>query len=350
MILAVALAVVAVVKITLPRPLIHKGKTVEQWAADLNAGDQKARDEAAGVFKELGARAVPDLITLLRGQDSWFRKKVFAVAPKLPSPVRRLIFRTMKPVYWPDVHIVAARALGIIGPDAKEAAPLLNEALRQIDVPLLNEASIALGKIGKDSVPFLINDLEHRSQLVRHAAAYGLAVAGTNSLPAIPALVERFGDSDESVRSSASFALSCMGTSAVPAVLQAIRERKGLARRTAIGAATTLHSPNEFIPALLAVLKDDNDATNRLTAATALAVMRYWKKEVVAAMIDLLKDPDASVRLRAVKNLGETPWKAHAAIPALNELLNDPNEEVRTAARETLEKINSAPVPQAQAK
>ncbi len=349
MIFVIALNLVIFVKVSLPKPVIYQGKTVGQLAADLIAGDQKTRDDAAIAFKELGARAVPDLMRLLRGKDSWFRRKVFAFAPKLPLPIRRLLLRFVKPIYWPDVHLTAARALGIIGPDAKEAVPLLDEALRGKDIGVSMEAATALCRIGKVSVPFLIHALKNERAPVRHWAAYALGVMGTNAAPALPALIKCFGDTDASVRDTSASAMNNLGERARKAVLQVIVQREGVARRTAIGAATAMHAPNEFIPALIAVLKDD-DATNRLAAATALGMMRFWTKEVVAAMTDLLKDLDASVRLQAVKNLGEAPWKARPAIPMLNELLNDPNEAVRTAARKTLDKINSAPVPKSEAK
>ena len=349
MIFVIVLNLAIFVEVFLPKPVTYNGKTVAQWAANLNGGDQKTRDDAASAFKELGARAVPDLTALLRGKDSWFRKKVFAVAPKLPLPIRRLLLRFVKPIYWRDVHLTAARALGMIGPYAKEALPLLDEALRGADASVSMDAATALSNIGKDSVPLLIRDLKHERGLVRHRAAYALACAGTNSLPALPALVERLGDSEEYVRSASVFALRGLGEEGRKAVIQVIRERNGVARRVAIGAATTMHPVNEFISSILTVLKDD-DATNRLVAASALGAINLWKKEVVAAMTDLLKDPDASVRLEAAKNLGKAPWKARAAIPALTGLLNDPDEAVRTTARETLDKINSTPVPQGQAK
>ena len=344
MIFVIALNLAIFVKVSLPKPVTYNGKTVAQWAADLNGGDQKTRDEAASAFKELGARAVPDLMALLRGKDSWFRKKVFAVAPKLPSSIRRLLLSFAKPIYWPDVHLTAARALGIIGQDATEVVPLLDEALRGSDMGVSMEAATALGKIGKDSVPFLIRDLKHERAPVRHMAAYALGQVGTNAAPAIPALIERFDDADEYVRSSSAYALGQIGPEMIPAVLRAVEEKKGVARHTAILAAMT-RPIEEFVPPILAALKDE-DATNRIAAAKALGVISWWRKEFIAAMIELLKDPDASVRLEAVKNLGRAPRKARAAIPALNELLNDPNEEVRTATRETLDKINSAPVPQ----
>ena len=349
MILIIALNFVIFVTVFLPKPVTYNGKTVAQWAADLNGGDQKTRDEAADAFKELGARAVPHLTALLRGKDSWFRKNVFAVAPKLPLSIRRLLLSFAKPIYWPDVHLTAARALGIIGQDATEVVPLLDEALRDSDRGVSMEAAVALGKIGKDSVPFLIRALKHERAPVRHMAAYALGQVGTNAAPAIPALVESIGDSDEYVRSTSAFALIGLGERGRKELLQVIVEREGVARRTAIGAAVATHSPDEFIPAILDALKDA-DATNRLAAASALGAMNPWKEEVVAAMTDLLKDPDASVRLEAAKNLGKAAWKARAAIPALTGLLNDPDEAVRTTARETLDKINSTPVPQAQAK
>ena len=349
MISVIALNLVIFIKVSLPKPVIYKGKNVAQWAADLNGGDQKTRDEATLAFKELRARAVPDLIRLLRGKDSWFRKEVFAFAPKLPSPIRRLLLRFVKPIYWPDVHHTAAIALGIIGPDAKEAVSLLDEALRDANLGVRTEAAFALAEIGKDAIPFLIADLKHPSPDVRHSAIYALFRMETNALPALPALMERFSDDYEHIRAAAAIAAGRTGQEGRKVLLQAIADKDGIARSTAINAAKMMHGADEFVPPLLVVLKDTG-VTNRRAATLALGAVNPWKKEVVAAMIGLLDDADAEVRLGAVKNLGKAPWKAHAAIPSLNELLNDPDEPVRTAARETLDKINSTPALQPQSK
>lgn len=345
MFFVIALNIAIIINVILPSPLSYKGKTVAEWTADLNDNDQKKRDAAELAFKELGTRAVPDLIATLRGKDSWFQKKVFAISPKLPSFARRLLARAVRPVDWQLQHMLAARALGMIGPRANQAVPALDEALQGTELPVRSDAASALGKIGKDSVPFLIHDLHHERPSVRQNAAYALGVIGTNAAAAIPLLIEKFADTNDYVQLSAANALGNIGEAAAPAIIQAIQERKGIARRNALRATVSIYPNQQFVQPILGMLKD-TDAANRREAIRSLSAIKPSGKEIVAVAPELLKDTDSSVRLEVIKALAKTPTRARAVIPNLTDLLQDSDPAVQQAVRETLDKINSSPLPQ----
>src|SRR5215813_1203778 len=75
------------------------------------------------------------------------------------------------------VRLAAARALGNIGPEAKEAVPDLIAALKDQDALVRGYAAGALGNIGpgaKEAVPDLRAALKDQDSFVRGSAAYAL--------------------------------------------------------------------------------------------------------------------------------------------------------------------------------
>jgi HEAT repeat protein len=102
----------------------------------------------------------------------------------------------------------SARALGQIGPEAKEAAPALIQALKEQDEGVRYWATRALGQIGRGAVPELIQALKDQDEEVRYWAALALGEIGPAAKDAIPALMEaRDSDGDRNVRAAAATAV-----------------------------------------------------------------------------------------------------------------------------------------------
>src|SRR5438128_454692 len=64
-----------------------QGKSLRSWAKLAYSGD----DTAAGVFRNLGTNAVPELMHLLAEKDSTFRIKLWKYQPKLPAQMRKFL-------------------------------------------------------------------------------------------------------------------------------------------------------------------------------------------------------------------------------------------------------------------
>ncbi len=79
-------------------------------------------------------------------------------------------------------------------------------------------AADALGRIGIDSVPRLIDALSDRDPNVRAFSARALAVVGPLAAPAVPHLQRLLKDSDEDVRRNAARALGQIGPAAKEAI------------------------------------------------------------------------------------------------------------------------------------
>ncbi len=81
----------------------------------------------------------------------------------------------------------SARILGEIGPAAKDAAPALAEALKDVDRDVRQNAAQSLGYIGpgaKGAAPALITALQDKEWQVRKSAAFALGKIGSQEAEA----------------------------------------------------------------------------------------------------------------------------------------------------------------------
>ena len=93
-------------------------------------------------------------------------------------------------------------------------------------------------------------------------------------------------------------------------------------------------TPEQVLPRLMAVLKDENPDLRR-TAAQSLG--KIARKEAVPALVEALRDPDAGVRQQAAWALGMIGEEALGPGPSpLAPLLFDPDPDVRAAAATAL--------------
>jgi HEAT repeat protein len=167
----------------------------------------------------------------------------------------------------PEVRAEAVSALGVIGPEAKEAVPQLIEALQDKDKPIRLEAIEALGRIGleaKSAKGPLHNALKDQSPKVCMAATLALARIDPEYAPkAVATLIEALKSVQEEGRAAAIASLGNLGPKARAAV-----------------------------PDLIEMLKDDDTAV-RTQAVTALGQIGPDAKSAVPALHDILKDPNA---------------------------------------------------------
>ena len=343
-ILLVAAGLAALIKALMPRSVLHQGRSVDEWSRLLNSPYPQEREQATAAIRDLGARAVPRLTKLLSARESLFQKAFFSVAPKLPARVTQSLWRIIRPVDWVNQRAMAARALGLIGPDARAAIPALGRSLRDRERSVCWETSAALGRLGKESVPTLIAALRDPATDVRHAAAVALGMIGPEADAAIPALIETLQDKDNAIRYSSAYALGQIGRAALPPLLDQFTRRTG-AGRLAVAEALIQVKPaaRELIPPLLETLSY-NDAAVRKKAIELLGGTRPWQKEVLAALVKSLADAEPEVRVAVLKVLGQNPWKAATAVPTITRLLDDADPSVRAAATNALQQIEQKSV------
>jgi len=223
------------------------------------------------------------------------------------------IMKTMLNDADPKSQVLAADALGHMGPAAEEAVPDLVQLLTVENENVRLHASKALADIGEVAVPSLISALKQPEPAMRTSAADVLGAIGPAAKDAIPSLATLLGDQEQEVSRHAASALGLIGPAAVPELIEVARWRG----RYATDMASTA----------FATLKADAATVN----------------ELVKLMGNVREDP--AVRAFAVSALGNMPDKARGQMPELIRLLSDENNDVRTAARWALGQTGPKGIP-----
>ena len=110
----------------------------------------------------------------------------------------------------PAKRYAAIRAVGEIGPEAKEAIPALIQTIRETrnrNKRFLVASVHALLGMGREVVPHMITLLKDDDWEIRRGAAWMLGKLGPEAEDAVPALTEALRDSNAVVRAKASEAL-----------------------------------------------------------------------------------------------------------------------------------------------
>jgi outer membrane protein assembly factor BamB len=183
----------------------------EHWARRLLDDDPKIRATADADLRQVGPRAIPLLVSLLRHES---------------ESVRR----------------VAADALIDLAPHTEPIQPALRRALKDKDAIVAGDAARALGALeakASPSVAALVTTLSHEDGYVRIYAAEALASIGPLAARATNALAEALDDPVPGVRWAACEALASIGPaahSAVPQLIDALEDEFLYVRIFAAGA------------------------------------------------------------------------------------------------------------------
>ena len=153
-----------------------------------------------------------DALLVLRKIDPARVKQMGLDQPTIADlPSLRIVL--FDPSRKPAERTAAAMALGSLG---KDAIPVLIEAMEHQQ--LARTAARAFAKVGPVAVPRLIAALKHDRPAVRAAATDAFGHMGPAASRATPKLVELLKDSDRNVRYHAVRALHTFGKKAKPAV------------------------------------------------------------------------------------------------------------------------------------
>ncbi len=330
--------------------------------------------ESLALMGPASKAAVPALIEALRSRD--------VAAAGVFRGVGTFMFGAMDDG---PIRLIAAEALGRIGPEAKAAIPDLIAALSGPDSRVRSEAARALGGIGPEAAPAIpelirlltrgpvarattgglvrrktrISRLRARGHVAQTAqwAQDALVQIGA---AAVPPLLELLRDHDPDARIAAMETLGKFGTRATAAIPQLIAGLSDREPRIRVAAAQSLVEigleNGEVISALVALLKDPNE---EISSAACDSLLRLGKPALPAILV-MARDEDAAVRKLAVTLLefmasptfvfpGESQDhmrdRSQAVRSALRSALGDRDERVRSGASATLQKLGESAVP-----
>ncbi len=237
-----------------------------------------------------------------------------------------------------QVRRAAAQALLNIKPGPAIMLPALENALKDADLSIVEDALTAIAGLGQDALPVLIHALQH--DRVRMQAAYLLQQLGPKAAPAVAALIEAYGNEQRAdVRRELLFTLGHIGPAAQEATDIAIEgccnDDKGISYASMYVLGQLGPQAMRAKDALKAHL--DSDARyHAATAAWALAMIDPGDPDLISKgvplFVETLDSENPNVRREAAIALGKLGQPAKSALPALKKATGDKNPEAAKAA------------------
>jgi hypothetical protein len=265
------------------------------------------------------------------------------------TPSKEEVAELIKKVKAGDAK--AARALENIDPSAKDAVPLLIGVIKEKvdpDKPFTAQpvAAKALGRLGKEAVPFLILELlpfETKDGKVQAYAAMALKQIGPDAKAAVPALIEvvkKYKDPAHIARLNSIAALGKIGPAAkdaVPLLIDISKEKPPLsaARLAAVTALGQIGpEAKSAVPTLIDLLGEEETKAGplRIEAARSLGLIGSASgEEAASALVALVENKKLGpARIVAINALGQLGPTAKNAVTALKKAGED--KELKAAA------------------
>ena len=162
-------------------------------------------------------------LTLAEGSG---HQEVYALLTGEAQPRVRECVEGLRSRYKVD-RAAAADALGDMGPSAEGAVGALAEALRDDEWRVRKAASLALARIGPASNAVLVAALNDSDANLCVLAAQALGKIGPPARDAVPALIERLDHSSYSVKEEVILALGEIGDTSAVTSLSQLSKQKG---------------------------------------------------------------------------------------------------------------------------
>ncbi len=213
------------------------------------------------------------------------------------------------------------KALVLISPDDLQAFESYVSGLRS-DANRKTDLEQTLKQVAPRLVPRLLKDLRSSNAYTRRKAFSLFSKLGPLAKTAVPTLKEYLANKDTplAVRQQAARVLQEIGPAAEPAIPQLIAAMKYPDVQVQVAAAMALGNigkePEKTVPALLAAMKVD-DKRVPTAAAEALGAFPSQSKKIVPALLEALKENVPSLQLAAVKSLGQIETLGKEAVPPL---------------------------------
>jgi HEAT repeat protein len=326
------------------------GKPLGSWVNLLKTG-QKAEERqhaafAIMMFGDRAASAVPDLIAALDDPDGSVRDSAIGALTNLrglaskavPALADRLGDGRLNGGGIDPLHYPIFIALAAIG---EPAVPELIRALDSKDEIARECAAKALRLIGPDARGATSMLAKHINDPIKNVAEtcvealHSIGPEAGGAIPALSALLRKtdIGLKDEAEMPNPRFqslvdTLAALGADPDPALIRELESDRP--RRFTALLLTAEYGPRaKSLAARVERLLADPDEDIRAQAADALCKIDPPGAIVINRSVAALSSPDPKLRLEAARFLSGIGPQAKGAMPALARALKDPDREVR---------------------
>lgn len=329
-------------------PRKYDGLTLDEWKARLKSlGRDVPRAESAvpglraiaedrdvnpemrsratvmlGRLGKPGLAAMPTFEKLLKEPPSekgipavWSAKAIALLGPSGRDAAPLLIDVLEDPATLLEAQLACLEALSLIGGHHPKAVPAVVRTLKRAagrqatadDRVLLMGAVDAVYLIGPGAsiaVPELMELLDHTNELVRLKVVQALGAIGTPASPAANSLAEMMiFDESEAISREAAISLVAIGPEAHQLLFHLAQDEEVSVRTCSIEALGTVSPRSAELERILAQALRDDAAAVRLAAAIALTDDASRREEVLQVFSRLITEADRSIRLSAANHL-----------------------------------------------
>jgi HEAT repeat protein len=271
------------------------------WAADLNLGDPVKHGAAEQAIRSIGTNGLPTLVRALQERDSHLGRAILGARLRLSPRLYHFLYRRLKPEQAALHRRAAARALGVLRPDAAQAADALGAALSDPQTMVRTAAVEALAAMGKAGVPALAGALGSTAPAMQTAILDVLGRLGPEAAAASPAVKQLVMTApDENVTVQAARTLGRLGgEEAMAALLELLGAETAEARaRGGQGLLALVNSNPRWLGALLDRFPTLSSPARR-GAAQVLSQVTAFRRPIALTLARALTDPDEKVRSAA---------------------------------------------------
>jgi HEAT repeat protein len=298
------------------------GASIEQLI-ELVMHDGPVGAAATDALRRVGPRAMPHLLSRIRGGDSAWRLRLLPIVGYTREHIDVLIECLHDPD--PEVRARACEAVARAG-DPVAVAPLF-ALLGDNDARVSQAASMAIQALGSlETKRLALEQACSADSRTRRAALRIIAYFGYPE--GLLLLVDALSEEDEKVREAAILGLPQIGDPRGTAALLDTAKHPSARTRAAVMRALGSTQPAPSVLAALRVGLSDEDAWVRYYACQALGKLRAAEAEDDIA--DRIEDPSGQVRVAAVEALALLPGER--AAKALERAAQSSDADLKRAA------------------
>jgi HEAT repeat protein len=322
----------------------RQSKEMENALSDVYLDTPSAR-----AIRAMGKDALPFLIRMAHTRDTPLRKRMIDLS-------RQYDWLGYRPQPFDDIQTKTAYGFLVLGPAARPALPKLISMLDDPAPEVRLLAAFAIGKIGPDGAPaipalqrLITNSVAPNPQRKvstdeRGLAAYALGAMGSVARPALPQIQLLRKDPDLFVRGIAEAAFVKISGTGLDAIFEPLKDPNSTNWPFAAMAITYLGTNGApAIPSLIPALQNTN-ASVRERALHALSAIHMSLETTIPAILPLVAATNTNnwSRASALTVLGNLGLSARGLVPmtTLLQALQDPDENIRIHATNALRQID----------